>query len=120
LSVQASLRLGACAATLLLFVLVLWWTLISPSPPRILAGSILALPLAIGAPFLYAGRRRSYAWMTLGLTPSLVLALTEVIANPAMRAWAAFVLLDVIVAFALLIAYLRVTRSSSLPSQTAP
>jgi uncharacterized membrane protein len=104
---------------LLLFALVLWWTLLAPSPPRILAGSILALPLLVGLPFLYAWKRRSYAWMTLGLTPSLVLALTEVIANPAMRPWAALVLFAVIVAFALLVAYLRVTRSSSLPSQTA-
>jgi uncharacterized membrane protein len=104
---------------LLLFMLVVWWTLIAPSPPRILAGAILALPLVIGLPFLYAGKRRSYAWMTLGLTPSLVLALTEVIANPAMRGWAAIVLADVMIAFALLVAYLRATRSSSLPSQTA-
>jgi uncharacterized membrane protein len=120
LKVHASLRLGACAATLLLFALVLWWTLIAPSPPRILAGSILGSPLVVGLPFLYSGKRRSYAWMTLGLTPSLVLALTEVVANPAMRPWAAFVLFDVIAAFALLVAYLRVTRSSSLPSRTAP
>ena len=120
MSVQHAFRLGACAATVLLFGLVSWWTLLAPSPPRILAGAILALPLAIGLPFLYAGKRRSYAWMTLGLTPSLVLALTEVVANSAMRTWAALVLFDVMVAFALLVAYLRATRSSSLPSQTAP
>ena len=120
MNVQASLRLGACAATLLLFVLVLLWTTLAPSPLRILAGAVLALPLAVGVPFLYAGKRRSYAWMTLGLTPSLVLALTEVVANPAMRSWAAFVLFDVIVAFVLLVAYLRVTRSSSQPLRTAP
>ena len=119
MNVQASLRLGACAATLVLLALVLLWTMLAPSPPRILAGAVLALPLVVGVPFLYAGKRRSYAWMTLGLTPSLVLALTEVVANPAMRSWAAFVLFDVIVAFVLLVAYLRVTRSSSLPSRTA-
>ena len=119
MNVQIFLRLGACAATLLLLALVLWWTMLAPSPPRILAGVVLALPLAVGMPFLYASKRRSYAWMTLGLTPSLVLALTEVVANPAMRSWAALVLLDVIVAFALLVAYLRVTSSSSLPSRTA-
>ncbi len=112
--------MGACAATALLAVLILWWTLLAPSPPRILAGAILALPLVMGLPFLYTGKRRSYAWMTLGLTPSLVLALTELIANSAMRTWAALVLFDVMVAFALLVAYLRATRSSSLPSQMAP
>ena len=53
--------------------------------------------------------------MTLALAPSLVLALTEVVANPVMRNWAALVLTDVIATFALLVGYLRATRSSSLP-----
>ncbi len=120
MSVTASLRLGACAAAALLLGLVVYWTLLAPSPPRILAGAILGLPLAVGVPFLYAGHRRSYAWMTLALAPSLVLGLTEVVANPAMRTWAALVLFDVVAALALFVAYLRATRSSSLPSQTAP
>ena len=50
--------------------------------------------------------------MTLALAPSLVLGLTEVVANPAARSLAALALFNVIVAFALLVAYLRVTRSS--------
>ena len=54
------------------------------------------------------------------LAPSLVLGLTEVVANPAIRRWAALVLFDVVAAFALLLAYLRATRSSSLPSRTGP
>jgi hypothetical protein len=49
-----------------------------------------------------------------------VLGLTEAVANPTMRSWAAFVLFAVIAAFGLLVAYLRATRSSSLPSRTAP
>lgn len=94
------------------------WTLLAPSPLRFVAGSILVLPLAIGLPFLYAGRRRAYAWMALGLTPSLVLALMEVVANPAIRTWAGLALFDVVVAFGLLVAYLRATRPSSPPSRT--
>ena len=104
----------------LLFALVVRWFVIAPSTPRGVVGAILALPLVVGLPFLYAGRRRSYAWMTLALAPSLVLGLTEAVANPAMRSWAAFVLLAVIAAFGLLVAFLRATRSSSLPSRTAP
>jgi hypothetical protein len=104
----------------LLFALVVRWIVVAPSTPRVVVGAALTLPLVLGIPFLYAGRRRSYGWMTLGLAPSLVLGLTEVVANPAMRSWAALVLFDVIAAFALLVAYLRATRSSSLPSQTAP
>lgn len=113
------LRLGACATTTLLFALILRWVLLAPSTPRVVAGAILALPLAIGLPFMYAGRRRSYAWLTLALAPSLVLALTEAVANPATRRWAAFVAFDLFTAFALCVAYLRATRSSSLPSQKA-
>jgi uncharacterized membrane protein len=119
-AVAARLRLGACAVVVLLFALVVRWIVLAPSTPRVVVGAALALPLAVGIPFLYAGRRRSYAWMTLALAPSLVLGLTEVVANPAMRSWAAFMLFDVIAAFALLVAYLRATRSSSQPSQTAP
>ena len=104
----------------LLLVLVVRWVVIAPATPRVAAGAALALPILIGIPFLYAGHRRAYAWMTLALAPPLVLGLTEVVANPAMRGWAALLLLAVIGAFALLVAYLRVTRSSSLPSRTAP
>jgi hypothetical protein len=119
-AVAARLRLGACAVAVLLFALVVRWIVVAPSTLRVVVGAALALPLALGLPFLYAGRRRSYAWMTLGLAPSLVLGLTEVVANPAMRSWAALMLFDVIAAFALLVAYLRATRASSLPSRTAP
>ena len=119
-SVARRLRLGACAATGVLLALVVQWTLIAPTTARLVVGTILALPLVVGLPFLYNRRRRSYAWMTLALAPSLVLGLTEVVANPAMRSWAALLLGGVIGVFALLVAYLRVTRSSSLPSQTAP
>jgi uncharacterized membrane protein len=114
------LRLGACAATALLFALVVRWVVLAPSAPRLVAGAILALPLAIGVPFLYVGHRRSYAWLTLALAPALVLALTEAVANPATRRWAAILVFDLFAAFALCVAYLRATRSSSLPSQKAP
>ncbi len=113
------LRLGACATTTLLFALILRWILIMPTTPRLVAGALLALPLAISLPFMYAGHRRSYAWLTLALAPSLVLALTEAVANPATRRWAAIVAFDLFTAFALCVAYLRATRSSSLPSQKA-
>ena len=119
-AVAGRLRLGACGAVVVLCALVLRWIVIAPSLPRVVVGAALALPLVVGMPFLYAGYRRSYAWTTLALAPALVLGLTEVVANPAMRSWAAFVLFAVIAAFALLVAYLRVTRSSSLPSRTGP
>lgn len=114
------LRLAAVVTTLLLIVLVVRWVLIAPSTLRIIIAAVVALPLALGTPFLYAARRRTYVWMTLALAPSLVLGLTEAVASPASRWWAMLLLVDVLAAFALLIAYLRATGSSSPPSRTAP
>ena len=114
-AIARRLRLGACAATALLLAFIVRWALIAPSAPRLITGAILALPLALGMPFLYAGRRRVYAWVTLALAPSLVLGLTEAVANPAMRGWAAPFVFVLFAAFVLFVAYLRATRSSSLP-----
>jgi uncharacterized membrane protein len=114
-TIARRLRLGACAATALLIALIVSWVFIAPTTTRLVAGAILALPLAIGVPFLYASHRRSYAWLTLALAPSLVLALTEAVANPHTRSWAAFATFDLFAAFGFCVAYLRATRSSSLP-----
>lgn len=115
MNVIRALRLGACTVTSFLFALIVYWAILAPATPRLAAGAILGLPLSLGVLFLYSGHRRSYAWMTLALAPPLVLGLTEAVANPAMRGWAALVVIAVFAAFALLVAYLRATRSSSLP-----
>jgi uncharacterized membrane protein len=70
----------------------------------------LTLPLLIALPRLLAGHRRTYAWMTLAITPFLVVAITEAVANPAGRAWAGLCLLVAFLLFVMLIAYLRITR----------
>ena len=115
MNVARSLRLAACAVIVLLLALMARWAIAAPSTTRLVAAAILGLPLVIGIPFLYSGHRRSYAWLTLALAPPLVLGLMEAVANPAMRGWATLVVLDVFAAFALFVAYLRFTRSSSLP-----
>lgn len=74
---------------------------------------VLTLPLLIALPRLLAGHRRTYAWMTLAVTPFLVVAITEAVANPAGRAWAALCLVVAFLLFVLLIAYLRVTRGQT-------
>jgi uncharacterized membrane protein len=71
---------------------------------------VLTLPLLIALPRLLAGHRRTYAWMTLAITPFLIVAITEAVANPAGRAWAGLCLLVAFVLFVMLIAYLRITR----------
>lgn len=72
--------------------------------------AVLTLPLLIALPRLLAGHRRTYAWMSLAVTPFLIVAITEAVANPAGRVWAALCLLIAFSLFVLLIAYLRVTR----------
>jgi hypothetical protein len=98
---------------LLLVAFLLRWTLLAPSTPRIIFGALLALPFAIGAWFLHAGHRRTFAWLTLALAPSLVLGLMEAVADPATRAWSTLFVFAVLATFVLLVAYLRATRSSS-------
>jgi len=114
-AIARRLRLAAVAATVLLVALLLRWTLVAPSTPRILCGAILALPFAIGARFLYTGHRRTYGWLTLALAPSLVLGLMEAVVDPATRAWSTLFVFALLATFALFVAYLRATRSSSPP-----
>jgi uncharacterized membrane protein len=51
--------------------------------------------------------------MTLCLAPYLVIALTELVANPASRFWSTATLVLSFTLFLLLIAFLRVTRPVS-------
>lgn len=73
--------------------------------------AVLTLPLWIAMPRLLAGHRRTYAWMTLAITPFLVVAITESVANPSARGWAGACLFVAFALFVTLIAYLRATRS---------
>jgi uncharacterized membrane protein len=72
----------------------------------------LLAPLAITVPGLVARNRRTYAWATLCLTPHFIYALTEVVANPAIRWLAASILLLSLGLLVALVAYLRLTRGS--------
>ena len=71
---------------------------------------LLVAPLVAPLPGLLRSNRRTFAWATLCVTPHFVYALTEAVANPAIRPLAAAMLglsLGLVVA---LIAYLRLTR----------
>jgi len=73
----------------------------------------LTLPLLIALPRLLAGHRRTYAWMSLAVTPYLIVAITEAVANPLGRLWAGLCLAAAFLLFVLLIAYLRLTRGQT-------
>lgn len=94
----------------LVIALVIWRARAGLSTAEIVLIVALTMPLFIAVPRLLAGNRRTYAWMTLAITPYIVVAITEAVANPASRAWAGLCLLVALVLFVLLIAYLRVSR----------
>jgi len=71
---------------------------------------VLLVPLALPAPGLLRNDRRTYAWATLCLTPHVVYALMEVVANPPLRVLACAMLLLAMAALAALVAHLRLTR----------
>lgn len=79
---------------------------------------ILLLPALCALPGLWRGKRRTYGWMSMAITPYLVLGITEAVANPAQRLWAGACLLIALVLFALLVGYLRV--SAPAPSPPSP
>lgn len=94
----------------LIMALVAWRMQAGFSAGDVVLIVVLTLPLLIAMPRLWAGHRRTYAWMTLAVTPFLIVAITEAVANPGQRAWAGLCLIVAFLLFILLIAYLRVTR----------
>lgn len=98
---------GACAVG----ALVAWWCLEGGwSTARALLAGVLTAPLWLALVGLSRGRRRTYAWMTLALTPYMVLAIMEAVASPHARVWASACLFACFALFVLLISYLRATR----------
>jgi uncharacterized membrane protein len=80
-------------------------------PPALaLLGIVVLGPLLLPLPGIYRRRRRAYAGATLCLTPTFVYALTEIVANPALRALMAAMLVLNLAAMVALVAYLRFTR----------
>lgn len=71
----------------------------------------LAGPLALALPGMLARNRRTYAWATLCVTPHFIYALTEIVANPAIRVLAASMLVLSLALVVALVAYLRLTRA---------
>jgi uncharacterized membrane protein len=103
-------RAVIATASALIGVLIAWRAMTGLSVGDVVLIAVLTLPVGIALPKLQAGHRRAYAWMTLAVTPFLILAITEAVANPTSRGWAALCLLTAFLLFVLLIAYLRVTR----------
>jgi uncharacterized membrane protein len=70
----------------------------------------LVAPLALPLRGMLRRQRRTFAWATLCVTPHFVYALTEIVANPAIRGLAAAILVASLGLATALVAYLRLTR----------
>jgi uncharacterized membrane protein len=97
----------------LIVALVVWRARDGLSAWEIVLIAALTLPLFIAIPKVLAGDRRTYAWMTLAVTPFIVVGITEAVANPESRVWAGLCLMMGLLLFVASIAYLRVTRGQS-------
>ena len=101
-----SLRQVALAVWLALLISIACWPLgeggIGP-----LTTALAFLPLLAPLPGMARGTRRTLRWAPLTLAPSVALALTEILVNPAARTRASVSLALILAAFAAVIATLR-------------
>lgn len=96
----------------MIVTLTAWHGLSLSGPARVFALLATVVPLALPLPGLVRARRNTYRWATLTLVPAMIWALTELIANPAVRAVAAVVGLAGFLALAALVAALRTLPAS--------
>jgi uncharacterized membrane protein len=88
------------------------------SPASLLLTAALLLPLALPLPGILHGRRRTYAWATLCVTPYFIYGTTEAVANPAGRTAAGAILATSLALFVALVAFLRLTRPQAALDQS--
>jgi uncharacterized membrane protein len=88
----------------------------APMPASFAWATLLLLPLLLPLRGLLLGRRRTFAWATFCVAPYFTYGLTEVVANPALRALAGAVLFASLAWFASLVWGLRSTAGHSTPS----
>lgn len=106
---QAQRVLVACWL-LLVAILGAWLASAYRPVAAILLGGFLVLPLLLPLPGLASHQPRTLRWAPLTLAPTLAWTITEVLADPSSRAFAAGVLGALLLAFAAVIACLRLQR----------
>ena len=88
----------------------------APVPSSLATAALLLLPVLLPLRGVVLGRRRTFAWATLCVAPYFVYGLTEVVANPALRATAAAILFASLAWFASLVYGLRAAAAHSAPA----
>jgi len=106
------LRVLALMALLALGVALAGWQTVAWPGNAVLTVVLLA-PLALPLPGILRADRRTFAWATLCVAPYFVFGLTELVANPAVRAFAGATVLTSLALVAALVAYLRLTRPAT-------
>ena len=94
----------------LIAIVVAWHLAPGVTPSRLLASAVLTCPLWAPIRGLMRANRKTYAWATLCVIPYFILGVTEAVANPARRGWAALCLAVALALFVTLILYLRITN----------
>jgi uncharacterized membrane protein len=108
---ETSVRNLVLLGTTALLLAVIWRVFANGVSVATVVWAVISTSLLwIPVPWLVRQSRKAYAAFTLCVIPYLILGLTEAVANPTWRVWAAFVLCVSFLLFVSLIAYLRVTR----------
>lgn len=109
-AMKRSARWTIAVLAALIAVVLAWQLSKGISLARTVLAILLAVPLMLPVKGLIRGDRRTYAWATLCVIPYFVLGITEAVANPLQRLWAAACLALALTLFVCLIVFLRVTR----------
>lgn len=113
LQVRADARIANRAAlsfhALLMITVLMWRIGMHPAASDIIWALLLCIPLALPTHGLWRGKRYTHAWATLCVIPYFIVGVTEAVADPAQRIWAAVCLGLALLLFAALIAYLRLS-----------
>lgn len=113
-AVPVAARRWALATAALLAACVVAAALRSaPLPASLAWAALLLLPLLLPLRGLFLGHRRTFAWATFCVAPYFVYGLTEVVANPALRAAAGAILFASLAWFASLVYGLRAPAAQS-------
>jgi uncharacterized membrane protein len=102
----------------LLAIAVLAWRVgIHPLMSDVIWGLLLCIPLALPTYGLWQGKRYTHAWATLCVIPYFIVGVTEAVADPAQKIWAAVCLALALLLFTALIAYLRLSMPPPQPTE---
>src|SRR5207253_895695 len=88
-AIRGTRTLVLTAHALLLLLVFSWQVVTRRNAAGVVIGALFCIPLLLSTRGLWLAKRRTHAWATLCIIPYFVLGVTEAIANPQQRLWAA-------------------------------